>query len=123
MRKPLIAGNWKMYKSISEARTLVRGLKTSLGDVRDRDVLVCPPFTSLVAVAEELKGCSIQWGGQNAHWEKQGAFTGEISPAMLAELGCRYAIVGHSERRQYFGETDATVNKRMQNVLASGLTP
>src|SRR5579872_2103125 len=107
MRKPLLAGNWKMYKTVSEARSFARALREVLGTVTDRDVLVCPPFTALAAVAEELKGSSIHWGGQNAHWEKQGAFTGEISAAMLADLGCRYGLVGHSERRQYFSETDA----------------
>ena len=123
MRKPLIAGNWKMYKTVSEAREFARGLRAALGAVTDREVLVCPPFTVIAATAEELKGSSIQWGGQNAHWEKQGAFTGEISAAMLADLGCHYGIVGHSERRQYFGETDAGVNKRMQGLLSAALTP
>jgi triosephosphate isomerase (TIM) len=123
MRKPLIAGNWKMYKSLSEARALARALRASLDRVTDREVAVCPPFTALVAVADELTGSSIALGAQNAHWEKQGAFTGEVAAAMVSEVGCRYVIVGHSERRQYFGETDETVNKRMQAVLAAGLLP
>jgi len=123
MRKPFIAGNWKMYKSVAEARILARGLRAQLDAVSDREIAVCPPMTALVAVAEELKGSMIALGAQNAHWEKQGAFTGEVAAPMLAELGCRYVIVGHSERRQYFGETDETVNKRMQAVLSAGLVP
>lgn len=123
MRKPFIAGNWKMHKSAVEARAFLKSLRAAVDGVTDRTVVVCPPFTALSAAAEELKGSSIALGAQNAHWEKQGAFTGEIAPAMLAELGCRYVIVGHSERRQYFGETDATVQKRMLAVLAAGLTP
>ncbi len=123
MRKPLIAGNWKMYKTLAEARMTARGLKASVGPATDREVLICPPFTALAAVAEELQGTALQWGGQNAHWEKQGAFTGEISAVMLAELGCRYAIVGHSERRQYFGETDASVNRRMHGLFSASITP
>ena len=123
MRKPLIAGNWKMYKSIAEARTLARALRQSLDKVLDRDIVVCPPYTALGAVSEELKGSVIALGAQNAHWEKQGAFTGEVAAAMLSEAGCRYVIVGHSELRQYFGESDETVNKRMHAVLSAGLVP
>ncbi len=123
MRKPLIAGNWKMYKTVPEARTLVRGLRASLDSLTDREILVCPPFCALLAVAEELKGSPIRVGAQNSHWEEQGAFTGEVSPSMLQDAGCHYALVGHSERRQYFGETDATVNKRMHALLKRGLTP
>jgi triosephosphate isomerase (TIM) len=123
MRKPFIAGNWKMYKSVSEARTLARALRQPLDKVVDRDIAVCPPFTALVAVGEELKGSVIALGAQNAHWEKQGAFTGEVAATMVSEVGCRYVIVGHSERRQYFAETDETVNKRMHAVLGAGLVP
>lgn len=123
VRKPLLAGNWKMYKTVSEARALTQGLRSKVDGLKDRDVVLSPPFTALSAVAEELRNSSLMWGGQNAHWERQGAFTGEISAWMLADLGCQYAIVGHSERRHYFGETDATVNKRMLGVLAAGLTP
>jgi triosephosphate isomerase len=124
MRKPLIAGNWKMYKTLKDARALAQALRKDIdGLFTDREVLVCPPFTAIPAVAEALSGSTIAWGGQNAHWEKQGAFTGEVAAAMLADLGCRYIIVGHSERRQYFTETDATVNKRMHGVLAAGITP
>jgi triosephosphate isomerase len=123
MRQPLIAGNWKMYKSISEARVFAMSLHGELEDVKGRQVVICPSFVALSAVAEILKGSPISIGAQNAHWEKQGAFTGEISVAMAAEAGCRFVIVGHSERRQYFGETDETVNKRMQAVISGGLTP
>src|ERR1700733_2729778 len=113
MRKPLLAGNWKMYKTISDARALAHGLRAKVGTLTDREIVVCPPFTALSTVAQELQGSSVQWGGQNAHWEREGAFTGEVAAAMLADLGCRYVIVGHSERRQLFGETDALINKRM----------
>ena len=123
MRKPFIAGNWKMYKTAAEARVVARALKSKAADFSDREVAICPAFTSLFAVAEELRGSEIRLGGQNAHWETQGAFTGEISAAMLKEAGCAYVIIGHSERRQYFGESDATVNKRTKAVLAAGLTP
>jgi triosephosphate isomerase len=112
-----------MYKSISEARTFLKSLRERLDSVSGRQVVVCPPFPALSASAEALKGSIISLGAQNAHWEKQGAFTGEVAVAMLAEVGCHFVIVGHSERRQYFGETDATVQKRMQAVIAGGLTP
>ena len=112
-----------MYKTTADARALAHGLRTKLGTLTDRDVVLCPPFTALTAVAQELQGSSLIWGGQNAHWEREGAFTGEVAAAMLADVGCRYAIVGHSERRQYFAETDALVNKRMHGVLAAGLIP
>jgi triosephosphate isomerase len=123
MRKPLLAGNWKMYKTISDARALAHNLRSKVDGLSDRDVVVCPPFTAITAVAQELQGSSLQWGGQNAHWEREGAFTGEIAAQMLADAGCKYAIVGHSERRQLFGESDALINKRMHGVLAAGLTP
>lgn len=123
MRKPLIAGNWKMHKTIAEARTYTRGLRALLDTVKDREAVLCPPYTALTAVAEELKGSPMKLGAQNAHWEAKGAFTGEVATSMLKEVGCAYVIVGHSERRQYFGETDHTVNKRTLAVLAAGLTP
>jgi triosephosphate isomerase (TIM) len=123
MRKPLLAGNWKMYKTLAEARALAHGLRSKLNNTDNREVVVCPPFGAISAVAQELQGSTLQWGGQNAHWEREGAFTGEVAARMLADLGCRYAIVGHSERRQLFGETDALINKRMHGVLAAGLTP
>lgn len=122
-RKPLIAGNWKMFKTISEAKELVVGLKKNLAGISDREILVCPPFTALSSVAEALKGSNISVGSQNIFWEKKGAFTGEVAPDMIVDAGCKYALVGHSERRQYFSETDATVNKRMKAAFAVGLTP
>jgi triosephosphate isomerase (TIM) len=123
MRKPLIAGNWKMHKTISESQALVKSLRDSLDGVSDRDSALCPPFTALAVVAYALKGSPIALGAQNVYWEKQGAFTGEVSPGMLSDVGCRYVIVGHSERRQFFGETDETVRKRALSVLAVGLAP
>jgi len=122
-RKPLIAGNWKMYKTVAEALGLVNGIKKNLGGISGREALVCPPFTSLTAVAQILKDSNISLGAQNMHWEEKGAFTGEIAPAMLADAGCRYVIIGHSERRQYFGETDETVNKKTKAAFAHALTP
>ncbi len=122
MRKPLIAGNWKMFKTAAETRAFVKAFRPLVGSAEDRDVALCAPFTSLSALVEELKGSSMMAGAQNIHWEEKGAFTGEISAAMLKEIGVRVAIIGHSERRQYFGETDVTVNKRLLTSQASGLT-
>lgn len=123
MRKPFIAGNWKMYKTASEARTLVQGLRSSLADTKGVEVAICPPFTALAQVAEELKGTQIKLGAQDLFWEVEGAFTGEVSPVMLKDLGCEYVIIGHSERRQYFGETDEQVNKKVKAALAHELKP
>ena len=122
-RKPIIAGNWKMYKTAADAAALVSALKNEVTGITKSEIVVCPPFTALAAAAGALAGSNIQLGAQNVHWEKDGAFTGEIAPAMLKELGVRYAIVGHSERRQFFGETDAGVNKRAKAALANGLRP
>jgi len=122
-RKPIIAGNWKMYRTTAEAVALVNALKKEVAGITQSEIIVCPPFTALAAVASTLAGANIQLGAQNVHWEKEGAFTGEIAPAMLKDLGVRYAIVGHSERRQFFGETDAGVNKRANAALANGLRP
>jgi len=121
-RKPLIAGNWKMNKTVAEARHLVSELVPGLQTVSGVDKVLCPPFTSLLAVAALLEGTEIGLGAQTLYWEESGAFTGEISPSMVAEL-CRYVIIGHSERRQYFDETDATVNRKVQAALAHGLSP
>lgn len=123
MPKPLLAGNWKMYKLTSEAVSLVEGLKKNLADVTDREILVCPPFTCLSAVKGVLAGSAIALGAQNMHWEIEGAFTGEISPAMLKDVGCSYVIIGHSERRQYFRETDEIVNKKIKSALKVALAP
>src|SRR5438132_9049152 len=122
MRKPVIAGNWRMFKTAAETRTFVRAFRPLADNLIDREVVLCAPFTALWALAEALKGSSIAVGAQNAHWEEKGAYTGEVSVGMLQEIGVRYVVVGHSERRQYFGETDATVNKRTLAVLAAGLT-
>ncbi len=123
MRKPIIAGNWKMHKTAAEAVTVVKELAELTRGVKGVDIVVCPTFTSLHAVKEAVAGTGIKLGAQNVHWEKSGAYTGEIAADMLKDAGCQYAIVGHSERRQYFGESDETVNKRVKAALASGLIP
>lgn len=110
-----------MNKTIGEALELVRGLKATLPGVEGVEVAVAPPFTALYPVAQELKGSSIFLAGQNLFWEEKGAFTGEISPVMLKEVGCQYVIIGHSERRQYFGETDETANRKIHAALQIGL--
>ena len=124
-RKVIIAGNWKMNKTAAEGRALVEALKPLVADVcpSKADIVVCPPFTTIAAVVEAVRGSNIKVGAQNVHWAESGAFTGEISAAMLKELGIDYVIIGHSERRQYFGETDATVNSRVKAALAAGLLP
>ncbi len=123
MRKPIIAGNWKMYKTIAEARDLVRALKQALADIDSVEIVVSPPFTALGAVVEELRGSNISVAAQNMYWEESGAYTGEISPLMIKDIGCNFVIIGHSERRQFFNETDATVNKKVKAALKTGLTP
>ena len=120
MRKAIIAGNWKMNNTIAEAKTLIADLKPLVKDAKC-DVVICTPYTVLATAVEEVKGSNIKVGSQNVHWAEKGAFTAEISAKMLVELGVEYAIVGHSERRQYFGETDQTVNARTKAALASGL--
>lgn len=123
MRVPLIAGNWKMYKTVGEATTLVCDLLAGLGELSDREAIVCPPFTALAAVAALVADSPLGLGAQNLYPEAQGAFTGEVSPPMLVDIGCRYVIIGHSERRQYFGESDAFVNRKLRAALAHGLRP
>ncbi len=123
LRTPLIAGNWKMYKTGPEAVETARALKELTAGVSDVDVMIAPAFTALAATAEALAGSTIAVGAQNLHWESEGAFTGEISPDMIRAAGCRYAIIGHSERRQLFGETDAAVNRKVKAALAAGLIP
>jgi triosephosphate isomerase (TIM) len=123
MRKPFIAGNWKMHKSAVEAATLATEIATSCRGLDDIDIAVAPPFTALAAVRKALEGSGIGLGAQNMHWEEKGAFTGEVSPVMLRDAGCRYVIVGHSERRQYFGETDESVNRKVLAALSHGLIP
>jgi triosephosphate isomerase (TIM) len=123
MRRPIIVGNWKMHKTTAEAVALVNALRASVTQVQDVDIGVAPPFTALMAVAEALRGSRLFVVAQNMHWEPQGAFTGEISAAMLTGIGCTRVIIGHSERRQYFAETDATVNKKLRAALNAQLDP
>jgi triosephosphate isomerase (TIM) len=118
----LIAGNWKMYKTPTEAGEFCRALRDALADLDGVDVAVCPPFTSLVPAVQALAGTEIAVAAQNVHWEPEGAYTGEISAPMLLELGVYGAIVGHSERRQYFGETDESVGRRAAAALEAGLS-
>ncbi len=122
-RKPLIAGNWKMHKTGPEAVETARKLAGLTADVDRVDVMIAPPFTALAQVAEVLRGTRIMLCAQNMHWEPRGAFTGEISAEMLLAAGCTHVILGHSERRQFFGETDQTVNLKLRAALAAGLKP
>lgn len=122
MRRPIIAGNWKMNMPPREAGQLIDALKPLVQNA-EAEVVVCPPACDLAAAAEHLKGSAIRLGAQNVHWAEKGAYTGEISAEMLRELGVSYAIIGHSERRQYFAETDETVNARAKAALAAGLIP
>ena len=123
MRKKFIAGNWKMNLVPSKARDLARDLKSALSGTETAEIAVCPTYVALPAVLEELKGTAIAVGAQDMHWEEQGAFTGKISHDMLTDLGCTYVILGHSEQRQYFHETDETVNKKTRKALEAGLKP
>lgn len=123
MREPIIAANWKMYKTVGEAVNFVREFTGLVTGVTGVEMVLCPPFTALAAVAGQLSGTNIALGAQNMYWADEGAFTGEIAPGMLKEIGCRYVILGHSERRQYFGETDETVNKKVHAALKHGLKP
>lgn len=122
-RTKFIAGNWKMNTTLDEARTLAKDIVDAAGKVSDVDIAVCPPYVSLSAVGEALRGSSIRLGAQDVHWEVKGAYTGKISCAMLKSAGVTYVIVGHSEQRTYFNETDETVNKKTKAVLAAGLLP
>lgn len=123
MRKKIIAGNWKMNLTGKAVTTLIEEIKLEVADVTGVDVVVCPPFTELRAAAEACAGSNVRLGAQNIHWESAGAYTGEISAAMLQEAGVHFVIIGHSERRQYFGESDESVNKRVKAALDAGLTP
>jgi triosephosphate isomerase len=123
MRTPLVVGNWKMHGGISEARALATAVRDGLKRPRGVEVAVCPPFTALPAVGEALAGSPIAWGAQNCHWQDKGAFTGEIAPGMLVELGCRFVLLGHSERRHVFRETDEEINRKVMAALRHGLVP
>jgi triosephosphate isomerase len=122
-RKPFIAGNWKMNTTLSEAVELAKGVVAKVGAVSDVDVAVCPPYTSLAAVKDILAGSNVKLGAQDVHWEEKGAYTGKVSCAMLKSVGVEYVIIGHSEQRSYFHETDETVNKKVQAALGAGLLP
>lgn len=123
MRKTIIAGNWKLNKTCKEAVELVTELNRELSDIVEVDVVVCPVFTALRDVSDVLVDSQIGLGAQNLYWEDAGAFTGEVSAPLIKEAGAQYVIIGHSERRQFFGETDATVNKKIKAALKHGLTP
>ena len=122
MRRSLVAGNWKMNKTVHEARMLVSEMAPLLEEKEAVEIVLCPPFTTLLAVAALLQGTGIGLGAQNMHWEDRGAFTGEVAPGMVAEF-CHYVIIGHSERRGYFGETDITVNKKVNAARKYDLIP
>jgi len=123
MRRPLIAGNWKMHMRLGEASELTRRVVDGCRGFDDVDVVLMPPFTALTTVASGISGSSIRLGAQDLHWEEKGAYTGEISPVMLKDVGCTYALVAHSERRQLFGETDRSANRKVLAALAHDLAP
>ncbi|MCX7717583.1 MAG: triose-phosphate isomerase [Candidatus Sumerlaeaceae bacterium] len=122
-RMPIIAGNWKMHNKRAEAEQLAREVVAATAATTDVEIVLCPPFTSLEAVAKAIAGSRVKLGAQNCHFEEKGAFTGEVSVPMLKELGVEYVIIGHSERRQYFAETDAAINRKAQTLYAHGVTP
>jgi triosephosphate isomerase (TIM) len=122
-RTPIIAGNWKMFKTVAESVELATAVRNAVGPLRDLEVVIAPVFTALHPVAQRIDGSGVALGAQDCFWEDQGAFTGEISAKQLADVGCRYVIVGHSERRQHFGETDAAVNLKARSVLRNQLRP
>jgi triosephosphate isomerase len=121
MRRPIIAGNWKMFKTIGETRAFFDGLIPEIQDVEHCDIVVAPPFTALTTAVEETEGTRVAISAQDVHWKESGGFTGEISAWMLVDVGCTYTIIGHSERRQYFGETDQTVDEKARAAIAAGL--
>ena len=123
MRKKFIAGNWKMHKTLAEARELAREIVQGVGRQTRVEVVLAPPYTALAAVAAELAGSKVLLAAQDTFWETKGAYTGAIAPGMLADIGCSYVIVGHSERRQHFGDTDEAVNRKVKAVLAAGMRP
>jgi len=123
MRKKFIAGNWKMNTTLEEAIVLAKDVVKTMGSTSDVDIAICPPYTSLYAVSEVLKGSAVKLGAQDVHWEAKGAFTGKVSCAMLKSVGVTYVIIGHSEQRTYFHETNETVNKKVKATLEAGLLP
>jgi triosephosphate isomerase (TIM) len=123
LRQPWIGGNWKMYKTIPEALTTIQELKAGIPNPLQVEVIIAPPFTTLQAVGREIQNSPIQLSAQNVHWAEAGAYTGEISPPMLKDVGCAYCLIGHSERRQWFGETDAQVHQKLLACLKAGLKP
>jgi triosephosphate isomerase (TIM) len=123
MRKKLIAANWKMYKTPQQASDFIAAFLPLVADHNRDEIVICPPFVDIAPVVQAAKGSRVAVGAQNVFWEKEGAYTGEISAAMLAGAGCTHVIIGHSERRQYFGETDETVQLRLEHALEAGLTP
>lgn len=123
MRTPVIAGNWKLFKTIAEATSMVSDLKALVAGSKDVEIVVAPVFTALSSVSDAISGSNINLAAQNCYWEEEGAFTGEVAPKLLKDAGCSHVIIGHSERRQYFGETDATVNKKTKAAIAAGLIP
>jgi triosephosphate isomerase len=122
-RRRVIAGNWKMYKTQAEARAFFAEFLPLVAQSTDCDIVIAPPFTSIAAAVAAAKGSNVAIGGQNLYWQTQGAFTGEVSAGMLAEAGCRYVIIGHSERRQFFGDNDGAVAQKARAAVADGLTP
>jgi triosephosphate isomerase (TIM) len=123
LRKKIIAANWKMYKTPDEARSFIKAFLPLVEGHKRDEIVICPPSIDIPAVVELAKGSNIKVGAQNVFWEKEGAYTGELSGAMLLDAGCEFVIIGHSERRQYFGETDDTVNRRLEVALEAGLAP
>jgi triosephosphate isomerase len=123
MRQPILAANWKMHKSLGDAEAFVRAFRPLAENATGKDVVIAPPFPQLATVAQGLRGSSIAWAAQNVHPEAKGAFTGEVSPPMLADLGCAYTIVGHSERRALFGESSEFVSRKAEALLAQGIRP
>ncbi|MBU4312811.1 MAG: triose-phosphate isomerase [Candidatus Omnitrophica bacterium] len=123
MRRPIIAGNWKMHKTVQESIDIGVGLKRKFYTFSEADIVICPPFTALSKVSAVIMDSAIMLGAQDMYWESEGAFTGEISPSMLKDAGCRYVIIGHSERRHIFGETDEAVNKKLKVALKHGMVP
>jgi triosephosphate isomerase len=123
MRKPIIAGNWKMYKDVNEAVELANDIKRATFNVENVEIVICPPFVDLPDLGEMLIESTVGLGAQNCYWESEGAFTGEISVPMIKSVGAQYVVIGHSERRKYFGETDETVNKKIKAAIDGGLIP